>query len=526
MMSKRLFILLVLLMSLSLIGIIFVQAYYINNTVKNKEEQFSFSVNNALKFVAKAIEDRESRQYYYRYQNLISNTERPDSVAIRELFIKQEDEGLNETLIYRNGILEENFKLSTSLFDIGLDTDSITLKRLTGRRETKIFSGSAIENDLDLNPIKTLLNIGRLSDVEKSQFETAYRDLIKRKPIHKRVSEEEIRRLMDLRLQQENLNLDYEFAIYSRDLATKVQSDNFEYKKGSTFSTPIFLDNEKQSDFNLFVNFPGRKKFILSSIFGMGVLSVLFTAIIFIAFTTAIYQLIKQRKISQIKTDFINNMTHEFKTPIATINLALDAIKNPQVIDDKEKVARYLSMIKEENKRMHAQVENVLRISKLEKNELNISKDRVDLHDLIQEAVDHVELIVEDRNGYIKTDLNAEYSTVLANDSHFTNVIINILDNAVKYSPQEPKINIVTENIGNSIILKISDQGSGMSKAAQKKVFEKFYREHTGDIHNVKGHGLGLAYVKRIVEDHHGHVSVESEKGKGSTFIVKLPLIS
>jgi signal transduction histidine kinase len=526
MMSKRLFILLVLLMSLSLIGIIFVQAYYINNTVKNKEEQFSFSVNNALKFVAKAIEDRESRQYYYRYQNLISNTERPDSVAIRELFIKQEDEGLNETLIYRNGILEENFKLSTSLFDIGLDTDSITLKRLTGRRETKIFSGSAIENDLDLNPIKTLLNIGRLSDVEKSQFETAYRDLIKRKPIHKRVSEEEIRRLMDLRLQQENLNLDYEFAIYSRDLATKVQSDNFEYKKGSTFSTPIFLDNEKQSDFNLFVNFPGRKKFILSSIFGMGVLSVLFTAIIFIAFTTAIYQLIKQRKISQIKTDFINNMTHEFKTPIATINLALDAIKNPQVIDDKEKVARYLSMIKEENKRMHAQVENVLRISKLEKNELNISKDRVDLHDLIQEAVDHVELIVEDRNGYIKTDLIAEYSTVLANDSHFTNVIINILDNAVKYSPQEPKINIVTENIGNSIILKISDQGSGMSKAAQKKVFEKFYREHTGDIHNVKGHGLGLAYVKRIVEDHHGHVSVESEKGKGSTFIVKLPLIS
>jgi signal transduction histidine kinase len=526
MMSKRLFILLVLLMSLSLVGIIFVQAYYINNTVKNKEEQFSFSVNNALKFVAKAIEDRESRQYYYRYQNLISNTERPDSVAIRELFIKQEDEGLNETLIYRNGILEENFKLSTSLFDIGLDTDSITLKRLTGRRETKIFSGSAIENDLDLNPIKTLLNIGRLSDVEKSQFETAYRDLIKRKPIHKRVSEEEIRRLMDLRLQQENLNLDYEFAIYSRDLATKVQSDNFEYKKGSTFSTPIFLDNEKQSDFNLFVNFPGRKKFILSSIFGMGVLSVLFTAIIFIAFTTAIYQLIKQRKISQIKTDFINNMTHEFKTPIATINLALDAIKNPQVIDDKEKVARYLSMIKEENKRMHAQVENVLRISKLEKNELNISKDRVDLHDLIQEAVDHVELIVEDRNGYIKTDLNAEYSTVLANDSHFTNVIINILDNAVKYSPQEPKINIVTENIGNSIILKISDQGSGMSKAAQKKVFEKFYREHTGDIHNVKGHGLGLAYVKRIVEDHHGHVSVESEKGKGSTFIVKLPLIS
>ena len=130
-MSKRIFILLVLLMSLSLIGIIFVQAYYINNTVTNKEEQFTFNINNILEFVAKAIEERESREYYYRYQNLISNTEQADSIAIRELFIKQEDEVRNETLIYRNGILEENFKLSTALFDIGLDTDSITLKRLT-----------------------------------------------------------------------------------------------------------------------------------------------------------------------------------------------------------------------------------------------------------------------------------------------------------------------------------------------------------------------------------------------------------
>ncbi len=323
-------------------------------------------------------------------------------MAIRELFIKQEDEGLNETLIYRNGILEENFKLSTSLFDIGLDTDSITLKRLTNRRETKIYSGSTFDNDLELDPIKSLLYIGRMSEVEKSQFEIAYRDLLKMKPIHKRVSENEIRRLIDLRLQQENLDLEYEFAIYSKDLATKVQSDDFEFKKKSTYGTPIFLDNDSRSDFTLLVNFPGRKKFILSSILGMAVLSILFTLVIFIAFTTAIYQIIKQRKISQIKTDFINNMTHEFKTPIATINLALDAIRNPQIIDDKDKVKRYLSMIKDENKRMHAQVENVLRISKLEKNELNISKDRVDLHDLVKEAIAHVGLIVEDRNGYIK----------------------------------------------------------------------------------------------------------------------------
>ena len=201
-------------------------------------------------------------------------------------------------------------------------------------------------------------------------------------------------------------------------------------------------------------------------------------------------------------------------------------LKTPKVIDDKERVLRYLKMIKEENKRMHAQVENVLRISKLEKNELNISKDRVDLHELLDDAITHMKLLVEDRQGYIKTFFEADKSSVLANETHFTNVIVNILDNAIKYSPDTPKVEVYTENVGTNILLKIKDYGSGMSKAAAKKVFEKFYREHTGNIHNVKGHGLGLSYVKRIVEDHQGYVSVESEKEKGSTFTIKLPLIS
>jgi signal transduction histidine kinase len=175
---------------------------------------------------------------------------------------------------------------------------------------------------------------------------------------------------------------------------------------------------------------------------------------------------------------------------------------------------------------MHAHVENVLRISKLEKNELNISKERLKLHDIVEDALTHVELIVEDSQGSVNTHLNALKSSILANDTHFTNVIVNILDNAIKYSDDPPKIDVYTENVGNSIILKIVDQGNGMTKQVAKRVFEKFYREHTGNVHNVKGHGLGLAYVKRIVEDHQGYISVESEKGKGSTFIIKLPLIS
>jgi two-component system phosphate regulon sensor histidine kinase PhoR len=258
----------------------------------------------------------------------------------------------------------------------------------------------------------------------------------------------------------------------------------------------------------------------------MAALSIIFTLIIVIAYSSALSQLIKQRQISEIKTDFINNMTHEFKTPIATINLALDAIKNPKVMNNPEKVAHYHRMIRDENKRMHAQVENVLRISRLEKNELDLKKERLDLHELIEEAITHVELIVEDKQGYVQTHFGALRASILANPTHFTNVIVNLLDNAVKYSPDTPKIDIYTENVKNYIVMKVRDQGSGMTKPVQKKIFEKFYREHTGDIHNVKGHGLGLAYAKRILDDHHGQISVESEKGKGSTFIIKLPLIS
>jgi signal transduction histidine kinase len=182
-------------------------------------------------------------------------------------------------------------------------------------------------------------------------------------------------------------------------------------------------------------------------------------------------------------------------------------------------------MIREENKRMHAQVENVLRISKLEKNQLDVSKDVVDLHEMIDRAISHVDLLVSNREGYIKRHFNAISSEVIANKFHFTNVLVNVLDNAIKYSEGAPKIDIYTENTSKMIILKIKDQGIGMSKSVQKKIFDKFYREEGGNIHNVKGHGLGLAYVKRVTEMHQGTVFVESEKGKGSTFIIKLPLI-
>jgi two-component system phosphate regulon sensor histidine kinase PhoR len=512
-------------MSLSLIGIIFVQAFFINNTLKFEKKKFTSDVSRSLSLVSKAIEDKELLSYDKLYKEATKNGRRPDSIEIRRLLIFENfNEDTNQTIQFKNIISEESFKTPSLFFEIG--KDSIDIKRFISRSEKKVYDHSPIDGEIGLLPTQTSRDYSTMDDISRIFYKKDYRSAYKNYPVYKRISNEEVLELLESQFSLSGIDTPFEYAIYDKDLSTKVRSDNFEKSFETTIGIPVFLDNERRSNFRLYVDFPDRKKYLLSTILTMILLSVIFTSIIILAYSSAIYQLIKQRQISQIKTDFINNMTHEFKTPIATINLAIDSIRNPKIIGDQDKVMRYLSMIKEENKRMHAQVENVLRISKLEKNELNISKEPLEINDLLYDAITHVELLVEDRNGYVKTHLNADKSSVLANETHFTNVVVNVLDNAIKYSDEEPKIDVYTENAGNSIIIRISDQGNGMSKQVQKKVFEKFYREHSGNVHNVKGHGLGLAYVKRIVDDHQGHISVESEKGKGSTFIIKLPLIS
>ncbi|NNL09550.1 MAG: HAMP domain-containing histidine kinase [Croceitalea sp.] len=525
-MNKKRFVLLVILMSLSLIGIISVQVFWIQKSVNDKQEQFSNAVEDVLDKVAERIESRERKDYADRLAQLVDSVGQPKSSQFKNIFFVDRDLNSDEMKFYSHGILEEGYDISSMFFDSGVD-DTTTIRNYTSKRTTTIFKE---DYGLDgkrynLTPIKKMEKIGGLSAMEKAAFDDVFMEAAKSVPIHERVSKQELELLLNRELENRGINIDYEYGVYSRGLPTKVKARLFKFTDNTMYTTPIFRDSEGQTNFSLLLTFPKKKKFLLSSIMTMAILSLLFTLVIVVAYSSAIYQLIQQKQISEIKSDFINNMTHEFKTPIATINLAVEAIRNPKSIEDKEKVLRYLGMIRDENKRMHAQVENVLRISKLEKNQLDISKDRVDTHDIITDAIAHVELIVEDRGGYVKAHLDAERSEVLANEMHFTNVIVNILDNAVKYSPESPKIDVFTEVAKNFIIIKVQDQGAGMSKAVLKKVFEKFYREHTGNLHNVKGHGLGLAYVKKIIDDHQGEVYVESEKGKGSTFYIKLPLI-
>ena len=521
-MSKRIFVLLVVLMGVALMGIIAIQIFWIRSSIEMREEQFSTNVRFALSEVSDNIRDREFQDNVVKLSPMLDSLQKSNKANVKEFFFKQIDTIRNEIFTFRQSILENNYKSQISPFDV----DTLSFKTLLSKEETQIEKIEFDSKDFtDLSPKDRMVKIGRLDKYDKLVFDNYFKNVISRTPIYDRVSNNEIRLNLDNELRAREITTPFEYGVYNGDLITKVKSRSFKEKRGYTYKVPLFLNKDGNSDYDLYVSFPKKKSYILATISKILMISALFVLILIVAFGSALYQIIEQKKLSEIKTDFINNMTHEFKTPIATINLAVDSIKNPKIIGDEEKVIRYANMIKQENKRMHAQVENVLQISKLEKNQLDLTMDVIDVHELIEEAIIHVELIIADRKGSINNHFEASLSEIMGSQFHLLNVFTNILDNAIKYSEGEPKIDIYTENVGNNVLIKIVDQGIGMSKSVQRKVFNKFYREQTGNIHNVKGHGLGLSYVQSIVDKHNGNIVVESEKGKGSTFIVKLPLI-
>ncbi len=526
-MNKRRHVIAVILMGISLVGTVLIQGYWIKEVIDDREETFSHSVQQVLSSVTNDLEQREVSNFISR---IIELKERDSTLSLKESHLRefmyvQENKSTKETFIYKHGILEEDYDLPTSVVDGQNGADSVSIKNYTSQQsKQKIIFASELDNR-SAPSIETYDKLSRLPQIERLMLEESFRNIFERLSIVDRVSIEQIENSIKQELNKRNLDIEFDFAIYNRNILSNIRSKYFDTSKTKEFRAPLFENSSGESVYELALVFPQRERFILSSVIGIASLSVVFIIVIIGVFTITQSQMLTHKKISQIKTDFINNITHEFKTPIATTNLILDAVKNPATINDPEKVLKYVNMLREENKRMHSQVENILQVSRLEKGELEISKEPLDLHLLIETAIAHVQMMVDERGGMIRTYLMAENSDISANESHFTNVLINIIENAIKYSPNEPEIDIYTENIKNKILIRIKDRGQGMSKQAVKQIFHKFYREHTGDLHNVKGHGLGLAYVKSIVEEHDGIVYVESEKGKGSTFFIKLPTI-
>ncbi|CAN5676595.1 hypothetical protein BH10BAC3_BH10BAC3_20270 [soil metagenome] len=275
---------------------------------------------------------------------------------------------------------------------------------------------------------------------------------------------------------------------------------------------------------NLVVIIPNYRKLVLKQSYWDLVGAIVFTLFIMFAFFLTLYTMINQRKLSEIKGDFINNMTHEFKTPLATISLAVDALNNEKVINDRERAQYFRSIIKDENKRMNRHVETILQAAALEKQEFTLNKKRLHGNQVINSALGNFELVLKEKNGKSKVLLNAKNDVIEVDEQHFTNLLNNLIDNAIKYSKDEPDITISTLNTNRHFVIKIEDKGIGMSRESVKRIFEKFYRAHTGNLHNVKGFGLGMSYVKTIIDAHKGRIKVESTVGKGSTFIVEMPL--
>ena len=266
---------------------------------------------------------------------------------------------------------------------------------------------------------------------------------------------------------------------------------------------------------------------ILRSLGPMIAGALVFTLVIIAAFYLTVSTLLRQKKLSEMKSDFINNMTHELKTPLATISLAVDAIRNEKVMSDKDRIAYFTGIIKDENSRMNKQVETILQSALLDKEGMRLALQPIHVHAILEAITENFELQLRERNAKVELRLEASNDRVEADELHFTNMLSNLFDNAVKYSKPDtpPEIRISTQNTAERIRIGIQDNGIGMNRETVSRIFERFYRAHTGNLHNVKGFGLGLSYVKSVVDVHHGTIRAESTPGKGSLFTLEIPLM-
>jgi len=334
--------------------------------------------------------------------------------------------------------------------------------------------------------------------------------------------------LLAVHFRQREIETEFVFAVFNVSGVAEIQSTRaeefMEALQTESYIAEVHFPGWGTEAFQLRVYFPELRNFLFHSHWGLMLLSILILLLSLAAIISAGLGLIKQRKLSKVKTDFINNITHELKTPISTISLACEALSDPdmQTSDDSRKI--FVNMISEENKRLGTLVENVLRTAQLDQGEIRLKKSGINMHEVIAESVRNLAIQVKKQRGTVKLDLTATDPIVHGDRIHLTNVVFNLIDNAMKYSVEDPIITVSSQNSEGSLELTFADNGIGISKEHRKKIFDPLYRIPTGDVHNVKGFGLGLSYVKTIIDKHHGTVSVQSEPQKGSSFIIKLAL--
>lgn len=541
-MNKKGFRAIILLMSLALMGIISLQLYWILHDIRLKEQQFDQSVSQAMNAIVDRIETNEAlniiNERVFKIdpsritQLMIRDTSSliPVTITDTSIEIPKHDvkpppvvEDLDNADIniefHRPGSSQTFLRVQRRNY---VQRDSSSQHTIHSSRITRIYGDSA-EVIIRQNEEKIKARLEKLNDVmDKMAIEFAGPE----NDLRSRLDSTRLDSIIKYELSNRGVNLNVDYGVLNGNnnsfFVTKSSVSSNELLK-SKYKTLLFPNDIISKPDYLIFHFPGSMKYVLASMWVMLLSSTLFTFIILFGFAYTIQVIYRQKKLSDIKSDFINNMTHEFKTPIATISLAVDSIKDPRVKNNQEKFDYFTRIIREENKRMNAQVENVLQMAMIEKGELNLRKEDVNIHTIIQHAVELIALQVESKCGKINCRLNAEIPLLVGDPIHLSNVIFNLLDNANKYSPEKPEITIETSNLKTGLTVRVGDKGIGMTKDMQKKIFEKFYRVPTGNIHDIKGFGLGLSYVKAVIEQHKGLIKVESETNKGSTFEFFIP---
>lgn len=540
-MNRKIFISLVIMMSLSIIGITWVQIRWIRNAIGIRNENFNIAVFNTLNNAAGAIESRRKVDFFnsYMFPGTMNNS---DTLSLLEEYINfgsyiTNNSGgfsINITNQTRRVIQPDRNSVENNLFIYGdslITSDSITMiispsdKSGTVRilhegekvhpSEDAVIMGRKEFLDLVRKRSDEFQNLGDQMISEIFESEKTYE-----------VENDEIRYTLNQFFPYYGIQTPYEFTLIkdgevAEGSSPKIGKNEF---LRSNYKVRLFPNSIIRKDVVLSVVFPERTNYVLGSMTWILGGSLLFSLFIFSTFALSLYFIIRQKKISEVKSDFINNMTHEFKTPLATISLAADTITNPKVISDENSIRHFVGMIKRENSRMNKQVETILQIASLDKKEIDFRFEETDLHAIIERVVENMEIQVQQKNGSVTTLLEASESIIFADAEHVTNLVHNLLDNAIKYSQDSPEITVRTTNSEAGIILSVEDKGIGMTKSVQAKIFERFYRKTSGDVHDIKGFGLGLNYVKAIVDAHRGTITVQSEPGKGSKFDIFLPL--
>jgi two-component system phosphate regulon sensor histidine kinase PhoR len=503
-------------MSVVVTLLIIVQTRIINNASKIKEEQFGQLVKRCMDHVATRLEEEEIKQFVLSEQF----RQPPD----QNDFHYSEQGTVNQKQInFSVNFTQDPSGKVLAQTSVQESDTTIELSKNKGFQDPDVFKKLGELNDLEQQRFFESFNN---RDALNRNFQ--YQLMLANKPIEQRINYQLLKALLHEEFNNNGIDYDYEFVVKSYNQGVEkiiLSSENYKNNRKKEYKTPLFLnDFGSQKPNYLKVYFPHNQQRFMGSISYMVYPTFILVALIIGIFAYTIGIIFKQKKLSTIKNDFINNMTHELKTPISTISLASQMLLDNSVNTTQSVIERISGVIYAESNRLSLQVEKVLQMAIFNEGRLKMKFKHFDMHELIESVVQNFEIRVHSDNGQITFLKNASNYTIYGDQVHITNVLFNLLDNAVKYSKESPVIEVATENQKNKLVVSVKDNGIGIAKEHQKQIFERFYRVPTGNVHDVKGFGLGLHYVYKIIEAHNGTIEVESALNKGTKFIIYFPI--